>query len=75
MRGWKVEIQNFRLEISALLKDSPSLKNYLANSFEKEYQNGRQLCLNASGLDPLGIPEKPSFSLEQALSTDWLPIY
>lgn len=74
LRGWKVEIQNFRLEIVALLEDSPSLENHLSNNFEKEYQNGRRLFLNASELDPSAIPESPGFTLEQALSTNWLPL-
>lgn len=72
-RGWKLEIANFRLQIQALLKDSPSLKNHLYENFGLEYRNGRKLFLNASELNPHLVPEEPEFTLEQALDEDWLP--
>jgi hypothetical protein len=72
-RGWKVEIRNFRLQIQAILDDSPSLKNYLKENFLAEYQNGRKLFLDSSELAGTLIPEKPAFTLEQALDEDWLP--
>ena len=73
LRGWKLEVRNFRLQIQAILKDSPSLKNYLRDNFLAEYQNGRKLFLDDSELDETLIPEEPSFTLEQALDEDWLP--
>ena len=72
-RGWKLEVANFRLQIQAILKDSPSLKNYLSENFVPEYRNGRKLFLNASELDARLIPLNPEFTLEQALDEDWLP--
>jgi hypothetical protein len=73
LRGWKVEIRNFRLQVKAILKDSPSLRNYLDENFVLAYQNGRNLFLDASSLKPDLIPEEPDFTLEQALDEDWLP--
>ncbi len=72
-RGWRLEIANFRLQIQAILKDSPSLKNYLQGNFSLAYRNGRKLFLNASDLDAHLIPVEPDFTLEQALDEDWLP--
>lgn len=72
-RGWKLEVANFRLQIQAILKDSPSLKNHLRENFGLEYHNGRKLFLNVSELDARLIPEEPGFTLEQALDEDWLP--
>jgi hypothetical protein len=72
-RGWKLEVANFRLQIQAILKDSPSLKNYLRDNFGLEYRNGRKLFLNASELNANLIPQEPDFTLEQALDEDWLP--
>jgi Domain of unknown function DUF29 len=72
-RGWKLEVVNFRLQIQAILRDSPSLKNYLKDNFALEYQNGRKLLLNASELNVKLVPEAPCFTLEQALDEDWLP--
>ncbi|MCH9056267.1 DUF29 domain-containing protein [Parathermosynechococcus lividus] len=72
-RSWKLEVANFRLKIQAILKDSPSLKNYLSENFDLEYRNGRKLFLNASELNANMIPQEPEFTLEQALDEDWLP--
>ncbi len=72
-RGWRLEIANFRLQIQAILKDSPSLKKYLCESFLLDYCNGRKLFLKASDWDAHLIPEEPEFTLEQALDEDWLP--
>ena len=73
LRGWKLEVRNFRLQVQAILKDSPSLKNHLRENFLAEYQNGRKLFLDDSELDGTLIPEQPSFTVEQALDEDWLP--
>ncbi len=72
-RGWDLEITNFRLQIQAILADSPSLKNYLNENFVSAYGNARKLFLKASQLDSTEIPEQPDLSLEQALDEDWLP--
>jgi hypothetical protein len=72
-RGWKLEIRNFRLQIQAILNDSPSLKNYLNANFAAAYRNGRNLFLDGSEVDRALIPEEPWFTLEQALDEDWLP--
>ncbi len=73
IRGWTLEIRNFRLQIQLILKDSPSLKNYLQENFIHEYQNGRKLFLDATGFNSGIIPEDPCFSLEQVLDENWLP--
>jgi len=73
LRGWKLEIRNFRLQIQAILRDSPSLKNHLKNNLAIEYRNGRKLFLDASELDSTLIPKESEFTLEQALDEDWLP--
>lgn len=36
-KHWKIEIRNFRREILRLLKDSPSLKNYLSENYADWY--------------------------------------
>lgn len=72
-RGWKLEVTNFRLQIQAILKDSPSLKTYLNNTFLFNYRNGRKLFLDASDLNPNLISEEPPFTLAQALDENYLP--
>lgn len=73
IRGWTLEIRNFRLQIQLILKDSPSLKNYLQENFILDYQNGRKLFLDATGVESDIIPQEPCFSLEQVLDENWLP--
>jgi hypothetical protein len=73
LRAWKLEVRNFRLQVRAILKDSPSLKNHLRENFIAEYQNGRKLFLDNSELDETLIPEQPCFTIEQALDEAWLP--
>jgi hypothetical protein len=73
LRVWTREISNFRLEIKAILKDSPSLKNYLQAEFLTAYANGRKLFLDASGLNADTVPKNPCFSLIQALDENWMP--
>ncbi|MCP2729644.1 DUF29 domain-containing protein [Symplocastrum sp. BBK-W-15] len=73
LRGWLVEIANFRIEIEKRLETSPSLKTFLQDNFAKQYKNGRKLFLQASNLDPRSIPEQPCFTLDRALDENWLP--
>ncbi|MBE9065508.1 DUF29 domain-containing protein [Leptolyngbya cf. ectocarpi LEGE 11479] len=72
-RGWDLEVSNFRLNIAALLKDSPSLKNHLSESFVSEYKSARKLFLKASELDAAIVPQEPKFTLSEVLNEDWLP--
>lgn len=72
-RGWRREIRNFRLQIRAILKDSPSLNNYLGETFFVDYQNGRKLFLDSTELDVTLIPKEPEFTLKQVLDENWLP--
>jgi hypothetical protein len=73
IRGWNLEILDFRIQIQERLEDSPSLKFFLQDNFTKQYKNARKLFLQASGLDKAIVPEDPCFTLEQALEEDWNP--
>jgi hypothetical protein len=67
---WKSEILNFRLQIEALLKDSPSLKNHLQDFFHSEYIKFSKKVKASFGFD---IPSDCPFSLEQVLDAEWFP--
>jgi Domain of unknown function DUF29 len=73
LRGWSIEVNNFRREIHRLLKDSPSLRTHLLENFQSEYQDARDNVLIASDIAPDLIPKEPFFNLDQALEKDWLP--
>jgi hypothetical protein len=60
--GWREEVSNFRSEILDILKDSPSLKNYLQENyvdwFEKviaNYRKNRRFLLEEATVIPLEI--------------------
>lgn len=72
-RGWILEINHFRSEIELILKDSPSLKPFLTESFLASYQKARKNTLKAIGCPSGFIPQEPTFNLEQALDEDWFP--
>ncbi|MGK7881264.1 MAG: DUF29 domain-containing protein [Crocosphaera sp.] len=72
-RGWNGEIQNFRIQIKRLLKDSPSLKVYLVDNFEESYQDARKITIKKTGLDYTIFPNEPIANLEQILDDNWLP--
>ncbi|HSM83072.1 MAG TPA: DUF29 domain-containing protein [Nodosilinea sp.] len=72
-RGWSLEISNFRVRISLILRSSPSLNRYLEENFLADYSSARRLFLKASDLKNSTIPEEPWFTLGQALDHDWLP--
>lgn len=73
-KHWKHEICNFRLDLQYLLKDSPSLKPYLASIFFDCYQKACKLAVNSTGLPLNTFPIEPIGTLEQILDDDWFPI-
>ena len=70
---WKGEIVNFRKQIQDQLENSPSLKPYLRQIFEKCYQDGREIASTRSDLPLSTFPEKPIANLEQVLDENWFP--
>jgi hypothetical protein len=70
---WEREVLNFRLQLFQLLKDSPSLRNYLRDYLVDGYTKGRKLAAKHSQLPLSTFPEEPIANLEQILDEDWLP--
>lgn len=71
--SWKASIRNARQEIERLLTTSPSLKPYLAEGLETEYQRVRRLVSDETALPLSTFPEDQPDSLETILNEDWLP--
>ena len=70
---WEAEIRNFRQLIGLELEDSPSLKPYILEIFDKCYQKGRLIAADRSQLPLNTFPETPIANLEQVLDENWLP--
>ena len=65
-RCWLTTITTQRREIEALLADSPSLRPTLPDVLSASYRAARDDAITETGL--LDLPEKPPFTVEQALS-------
>lgn len=70
---WKVEIRTFRQQISDLLNDSPSLKNYLESIFEECYNRARKNMIDLTGLSSQFFPKVPISNIQDTLDENWLP--
>ncbi len=55
------------------MEDSPSLKNYYQEVFNKCYQNARKEASIETGLKLNIFPELSPFSLPETLDQDYLP--
>jgi hypothetical protein len=71
-RGWKNEIDNFRLELDLLL-ESKVLYNYLLTIVDKNYQKARKNAIRKSQLSADLFPLNCPYQVEQILDPDWLP--
>ncbi len=72
--GWKGEIRNFRVQIKRLLKDSPSLKPYLAEIIEECYQDAARISSDKMQISTQKLPSDSIANVEQILDENWLHI-
>ncbi len=70
---WKGEIRVFRASLVDTLTDSPSLKPYFAQVFEKCYNTARKVASDVSGLPLETFPVEPIATPEQVLDENWFP--
>lgn len=71
--SWRGTIRNSRRQIARKLSNSPSLRQHLAEWFSEEYGPARDSASDETELALETFPEKPPFTLEQALDPDFLP--
>jgi predicted nucleic acid-binding Zn-ribbon protein len=67
-RSWEVTIEQAQEQIADILEQSPSLKQYLENSFISVYKQARSKAKKETGLPLTNFPEKPPMSLEEVLT-------
>ena len=70
--SWKSSIREHRRRIQRLLSDSPSLKNYLPETFADCYLAAKKQASDETGLSVVAFPEKSPFSLTECLDEDFL---
>jgi hypothetical protein len=71
--SWRGSISNSRLKISKILRDSPSLKNYILEVWQSAYESGRRIAADETELAIEHFPPTCPYDLEQALDLDFLP--
>jgi hypothetical protein len=72
-RSWRNTIVAQRIDIADLLEDSPSLKSQLAARLQRAYEKAKIKAENETGIDQQQFPEQCPFTLEQILSSTFLP--
>jgi hypothetical protein len=71
--SWKGNIREHRRRLDEDFEDSPSLKNYYGEIYEKCYQNARKQAADETGLDLEAFPIESPFTPEQVLDPEFLP--
>lgn len=71
--SWRSSIIEHRLRIQELFEESPSLKSFLSDNFDKAYQKARKQAALETGLPMQIFPQVCPFSQNDALNDDWLP--
>ncbi len=69
--SWQVTIANQRDEIVEVLKDSPSLNEYLTTLLPSAYSQGNKWAALETGLKHL--PDECPYRLEQIMQADFFP--
>ena len=72
-RIWQSTIQEQRQRIAKLLKDSPSLKNYVQYKFKACYALARQRADAETIIFLQSFPEQCPYSMTEILNADFFP--
>ena len=73
-KSWRSTVRAQRDQLSKLLRQNPGLKNptHLADMLDTGWQDGRDLAIRETGLDPDLFPEDNPYHLDQLLDPDTL---
>jgi hypothetical protein len=72
-KSWLASILEHRRRLRVCFEDSPSLKPYFTEVFERCYQDARRQAVVETGLPFDRFPDKPPFTPEEALDSEFLP--
>jgi hypothetical protein len=71
--GWSGTIREQRRQIEKLLRESPSLRSFVAEALAEAYREQREDAVEATGLPEAGFPAECPFTPEQVMSRSFLP--
>ena len=70
-KSWRRSIKEQRRQIQKMLKQSPSLKNYIDTLAADAYQDARTDAADETGLPLSVFPEQSVWTLSQVLDDSW----
>jgi len=73
--GWIEEIGEWRDQIETLLEDTPSLKHYSQDRYEKAWMQARRRASKTFSdyKEKVSVPSECPYSIEKVLDPDFLP--
>ena len=71
--GWSGIIREQRRRIEKLLRESPSLRPFVAETLSEAYAEAREDALEETGLPEADFPAECPFSPDEVLSRSFLP--
>ncbi|WP_258591021.1 DUF29 domain-containing protein [Mesorhizobium sp. AR07] len=71
--SWQASISEQRVWIEGIIKDSPSLRRYPAQSFDEAYRDALPIAIRETGLRESQFPGEPPFTPKQALDGRFWP--
>ncbi|MGN6489439.1 MAG: DUF29 domain-containing protein [Devosia sp.] len=71
--GWKASIDEQRIRLTRILRKSPSLRAYPAESLRGSFVIGRNQAISETGLDDSAFPQTCPYTVEQVLDADFFP--
>jgi hypothetical protein len=72
-RSWSATMREQRRQIEKLLRESPSLRPFVANVLAQAYSDAREDAADKTGLPESAFPTKCPFTLDEVLSRSFLP--
>lgn len=75
-KSWRNSVATQRRQVQRHLRKNPGLKNptILADALESAWDDGRDLAIRETGLDPDRFPVAPAYAFEQLINDDYWPI-
>ncbi|NEP19973.1 MAG: DUF29 domain-containing protein, partial [Leptolyngbya sp. SIO4C1] len=71
--SWRSTIIEHRIRIADAFEESPSLKNYFLQNFDKTYQKARKQAVLETELPLHTFPEQSPFTVEAVLNDEFIP--
>jgi len=72
-QSWRSSIIEHRLRIQEAFEESPSLKSYFSENFDRAYQKARKQAALETELPIQTFPQECPFPKDSVLADEWMP--